>query len=204
CAIAAGASPASAQTAAPSGPPTFPDPRALEASWPAQSRLLDSFANRPPADGPAIEAWIAANQLSLAPPLLFELAKRTFPRDRAQGLVWFVLAYVRTQYDALRCADASARRRVALMALIAGEALIGHASANPDALHAAMRQVLVRPDLFSGRATTAWICAYGTRGMESAIDKRGLSQAELVVPESEWPAIRARILAENRRAAGLP
>jgi hypothetical protein len=143
-------------------------------------------------------ARLERDHAALPTPWLYELARRSALVSPERALGWLFLARLRMSYDAMRCADPQAREGPAAWEMLVRSDLgpvLAHAS--PEQIRAARSFALERDAAFPAGTRPWWICHAGMTGFAAAAE--GPPPLRLV-PETDWPAIRARL----REATAAP
>ncbi|WOF75409.1 hypothetical protein QMT40_003081 [Parvibaculaceae bacterium PLY_AMNH_Bact1] len=133
--------------------------------------------------------WIVEHQLDLPPPYLYEAARQLLGSDKNQAAETYLLAFVRTRYDASKCLDRSAPQGIAFFSMEMPEvpkALQGDAGT----VAAALEKVRQRLDLFSHQASSWWICSHGIRNSVVASSNQQINLEQWRKPESDWAGLR--------------
>jgi len=120
-----------------------------------------------------------------APPVLYALAN-TLAEDHAEeAIFWYQVGRIRAVYDSLRCRDASARAGVAAIGQSLNLELRSSMFYRRERL-VAIAQKAIDWDTKNPRSyEQRWIALYGKVAATSA----GTDANEIMVPESEWPAL---------------
>lgn len=120
-----------------------------------------------------------------APPVLYALAN-ALAEDRAEeAIFWYHVGRMRAVYDALRCRDKSANAGLLDLRTRMGKALV-HAQFHRRERLIGIAQKAIDWDRKNPRTyDQRWISLYGKVAAGSA----GADSSEIMVPESEWPAI---------------
>jgi TPR repeat protein len=151
---------------------------------------------------PAILARLERDHASLPTPWLYEIARRTALVSPERGLGWLMLARLRMSYDAMRCADPQAREGPGAWDMLVRPdfySILTHAT--PEQMRAARLFALEREAALPAGTRPWWVCHAGMSGFAAASD--GPPPLRLV-PESEWPAIRARLRTEMSSTPTAP
>jgi hypothetical protein len=156
-----------------------------------------ALAQRPASDDDAVIAQLSKDRNQLAAPYLYELARRTFPRDKPRALYWFNLAELRMQYDARRCQDESARDALGIaqstLAPLVG-AVVDFAR-DKSKVAASLRSLRSRDEVFDGQASPWWICSHTDQALQAGAKGATLKSDEWLKPENEWWAIQQSVKA---------
>jgi len=158
--------------------------------------LFRTVRQAPDRNSTEIIDWIVSNADFLPPGFFFELSRRLFRLEKQLAVEWYVVAQVRSQYDALRCREALAPLSFALLPIITKEVLRYQKAQRSD-FNKAARVALARSDLFSERISPLWTCRFGVFG--SKIDSKTRGIGNEIVSDTQWPRMRRRILAHYRK-----
>lgn len=142
--------------------------------------------------------WIVGNADFLPPGFFFELSRRLFRLEKQLAVEWYVVAQVRSQYDALRCREALAPLSFALLPIMTKEVL-RYQKAQRSEFNKAARVALARSDLFSERISPLWTCRFGVFGSKIDTNARDNDIGNEIVSDTQWPRMRRRILAYYRK-----
>ena len=108
-----------------------------------------------------------------------------FPTDPHRAIMWYWLGKMRANYDAMRCADESARRGVPALNEHVPDVVL-YIQAHPHESSAAGFETLAwdaeRPSL----ASPLWICFHGMTSLYT-------SEPPCLVPEDQWPALSQQV-----------
>ncbi len=175
--------------AALSGPPV-----AVSAGF---SEEIASFYSRPIEANDEIAKQIRAKLFQLPPPYIFELARRTFPSNKQDGVTYLWLATMRGVYDAQRCTDKTVSGGISQWHMYLRDigAFIGK---NPEISKEGKRRALDLDSQFTGDFSPAWICFHGMQAMQAAMTKTKFT--DWLKPKAEWPAIKAKIRGQFQKA----
>jgi hypothetical protein len=118
------------------------------------------------------------------PPVLYALANALAEDHPEEAIFWYHVGRVRAVYDALRCRDKTAQAGMLALRQQLGQKLIEAQAYRRDRLVRIARKA-VEWDAGNDRSyDQRWIALYGKVAAES-----DGSDAEIFVPEAEWPAI---------------
>lgn len=137
------------------------------------------------------------------PAYIYELSRRVCAKDPQRAAYLFAVAGLRMRYDAYRCVDETALGGVTmtLMSLPMREC---DALADNAVVMSAFRRAHDSKDLFSSKASPWWICSHGMAAMRAATEKKTLQPGDWLKPESDWPAIRQKLLTDLDRSLNEP
>lgn len=149
------------------------------------AHIVQALASTGAHENDALLSEIAANAGNYPPPVLFAMTRVLYAQGRTDDAIfWFNAARLRANYDALRCADASARVGVGeLMKMIPLElrrAQFDNLPRLKETVERAIRWDEDTPSHYDPR----WINPYG---LDAAAGHTGPQS----VPEREWPALAA-------------
>lgn len=118
------------------------------------------------------------------PPVLYALANALAEDHPEEAIFWYHVGRIRAVYDALRCRDKTAQAGVLALRKQLGQKLIEAQAYRRDRLVRIARKA-VEWDAANERSyDQRWIALYGKVAAES-----DGSDAEIFVPEADWPAI---------------
>ncbi len=160
--------------------------------------LFNTVRQAPDRNSTEIVDWIVGNADFLPPGFLFELSRRLFRLNKQLSVEWYVVAQVRSQYDALRCREALAPLSFALLPIIAKE-ILRYQKANRSEFNKAARVTLARSDLFSENISPLWTCRFGVFGSKIDAESKGIDVGNEIVSETQWPRMKRRIMAHYRK-----
>lgn len=153
--------------------------------------------HREPLDNELVIRRLNTSLKSLSPPLIFELARRTFVRDKQEAMTLFWLARLRSFYDAIRCTDETAGQGIAGWDVVV-EDIIRYGEQHPEAARPAKLSALERESSFPIDTSPEWICLNGVKALSAAAAGKQLEN--WLKPASEWPALHQ--LARNQMEKG--
>jgi hypothetical protein len=118
------------------------------------------------------------------PPVLYALANALAEDHPEEAIFWYHVGRLRAVYDALRCRDKTAQAGMLALRKQLGQPLIEAQAYRRDRLVRIAKKA-VEWDADNERSyDQRWIALYGKVAAES-----DGSDAEIFVPEAEWPAI---------------
>jgi hypothetical protein len=118
------------------------------------------------------------------PPVLYALANALAEDHPEEAIFWYHVGRIRAVYDALRCRDKTAQAGMLALRQQLGQKLIEAQAYRRDRLVRIAKKA-VEWDASNDRSyDQRWIALYGKVAAES-----DGSDAEIFVPEAEWPAI---------------
>ncbi len=118
------------------------------------------------------------------PPVLYALANALAEDHAEEAIFWYHVGRLRAVYDALRCRDKTAQVGMLALRKQLGQKLIEAQAYRRDRLVRIAKKA-VEWDAANDRSyDQRWIALYGKVAAES-----DGSDAEIFVPEAEWPAI---------------
>ena len=158
--------------------------------WEGQVELFRFIHNSKEEYRQGLMEWIELHQLELTPAFLFKLSAWKLETDPKAALDWFVVAFLRGQYDGQRCEDKTAQQELMLVAGGVAGNVQAYARDRRNELGEAGLRVLNRPGLFAATVSPLWICIHGM----SSYTSKGRTG---VVPNGEWPAIEQNIRDSN-------
>ncbi len=139
---------------------------------------------------PAVTARLERDYPTLPTPYIYELARRIAGESAEKGRGYWMLARLRTAFDARRCQDPGA-----MQALNAWDRLvipdIRHTllGMSPAETKAAVEFALQREAALPGNTRPWWLCYSSMQSYMAATE--GKPVPLLLRPEAEWPALRA-------------
>ena len=130
---------------------------------------------------------------SYMPPVLYALANALAEDDSENAIFWYHVGRLRAVYDALRCRDKSARAGLLELRKRLSPELVKNQFYRRERL-VGLAQKAIDWDSSNPRGyDQRWITRYGKVAAASA----GTDPGELLLPESEWPAILKRVHAAH-------
>lgn len=172
-------------------------PRTPVASSAGFTAEFERIYNAPMSENAKLIPYLRNRIERLSPPLIFELARRTFETDKEEAVTLFWLARLRAMYDARRCTDKTAAQGVFQWNNVVTE-LLAYVRANPSVSNAGKNAALGRESGLSEELSPAWICFHGIFAMRAAT--AGKDFANWHKPKSEWPQLRQMERAALRRS----
>ncbi|MBY0358054.1 MAG: ankyrin repeat domain-containing protein [Candidatus Obscuribacterales bacterium] len=157
-------------------------------------KLMQVLANGSPAEKARNIKLVLQSPTKFSPGVLFALSAALSEHgDKDDAMFWFLVAELRAQYDAQRCADDSARPGALVLRRQFGESIYPYMRQNADKVESAIPKVLAWDTAHSYDYDYRWINLHGLQAF-GATSKT--SQPELTLPKSEWPAIRSKVRAD--------
>lgn len=166
-----------------------------------EARRNDPFTmlhDKPTSENGKIIPQLVANSNVLPPPYLYELSRRLWPTDKSASMEWLAIGMARARYDALRCADKTARQGIQFLPMIAPDVIKG-LEQDRKAFGEAGKHALTKSDLFVDAVSPMWICMHGMGAINSALQGKKLAESEWLVPASEWAALREGVYKDLSR-----
>ena len=148
-------------------------------------------------------SYIEQHRNDLPPPYYLEAVRRSCKADPKAALGWLALYALRSRYDAFRCTDETASSNVqATLVWLQVPECQAYLDLSRPSMQASFKVAAAQPDLFESRASPWWICSGGmgqiTQGLEAQQSGKAAPSATNTAawlrPESEWPAIRKKLL----------
>ena len=124
------------------------------------------------------------------PPVLYALANALAVDDPDGAVFWYHVGRVRAVYDGLRCRDVTARSEVTVL----GQTLLSLdlrkiLGYERDLIVASAKKAIEWDSKNPRNYDQRWIALYG----KVAAASPGTDPAEILLPESEWPAILQKV-----------
>ncbi len=153
----------------------------------AAQRAIAVFSKGTAAEKDALVASIIKTPGEMPPPVFMHVATRLFEKgDKAGAYRWFCFGLLRAQYDAMRCADATARQGVSIMTSnVEPELKRFPGTLTPEQVDAFAQSVLALDEATPYAYDHRWINLHGMGAFLNNDGKKPHS-----VPEAEWPALR--------------
>src|SRR3990172_12936778 len=130
---------------------------------------------------------------SYMPPVLYALANTLAEDDSENAIFWYHVGRLRAVYDALRCRDKTAQAGLLELRKRLSPELVKNQFYRRERL-VGLAQKAIDWDSSNPRDyDQRWITRYGKVAAASA----GTDPGELLLPESEWPAILKRVHAAH-------
>lgn len=140
----------------------------------------------------SIIKWAFKNETHINALVLYDVSRRVFVQNKHEGLKWFFVAQMWTDYDGARCKDASARNGLSLLAQRAPE-IVQYQQDHFDEKLSAFEDAMKWEAYHHSRASPMWICMRGMEAYQASIGGKALGAGDLVLPEQEWPKIYAKL-----------
>lgn len=151
---------------------------------------FEALYNRPAGDSAAIVEDLRARRGELAPPYLFESARRLAMLDDIEA--WTVLAEATAQgyYDGQRCKDRSAAQATMMWQQVIMSSFPKWMAMDTQT-KAAKTAAGLRNAPINENGDASWICFSGMQAISAAID--GEVYDDWLKPEESWPEIKANV-----------
>jgi hypothetical protein len=162
--------------------------------WAGVIKAVQKLRTLPADKDPQVIDVLEKNMDALPPAYIYKLARRTCASDPDRAIYLLHLAGSRARYDAYRCVDTSAEAGVTatLMSLPMPEC---NALRDMSKTVAALKKLRdLKEELFSSTASPWGICSHGMAAIEAGLSHKTLATSEWRKPESEWAAIRRKII----------
>jgi len=130
----------------------------------------------------------------ITPPLLYELALRTFSRDKEEAVKWFWIAGIRSRLDAVLCTDTTAAQGILFISQRANAVAI-YIKENPVLAGQIGLKALEEEDLMAGTASPWWICSHGVQAANTALKGNNPKNLDWLKPTEDWEPLFDKILA---------
>jgi len=152
-------------------------------------------------DGEAKELtkWIEDNFDNLIPPFGYELANRRYKDDPTAALRWFYISDLRARYDAMRCKDATSRQLIDVMKRELAGDLLKSLSSHLKDIPAAAKDALNWDKDRKPTYASWWVCTHGMDYVTAAMNKRPLTEKDMLIPDSDWDKAREDVRASFNR-----
>jgi len=124
-----------------------------------------------------------------SPPVLYALANALSEDDPDDAVFWYHVGRLRAVYDGLRCRDTSARQGVAALGKSLSLALRGAQFHQRGNLVGLAQKAIDWDSKNPRNYDPRWIALYG----KVAASSPGADPGEVMLPESEWPALLKRV-----------
>lgn len=162
------------------------------------TKKFEALHNRSMADSAEIVAALEPKIMTLPPPYLFEMARRTFEADKQESMTWFWLGVVRSRYDAARCTDRTSRQGVLYLPQLAPR--VAKAMKEEKQLSSnAAATALERERDFPANSNPYWICIHGINAVQAALNNTPLKDWQ--IGKEHWSEIRTKLRSSLRKVA---